>query len=427
MIKTDLTKKIRRIRFLKFLFWFLFSLVVITGIIVIINAVSIGSNNAFIKNNVEDVVYENKLIPEIGSDENFTFTTDEDFKILQLTDIHLGSGMLSVKNDNMALNAVAAMITEEKPDLVVVTGDIAFPVPYTAGTFNNLHSAHTFARLMEQLGVYWCMTFGNHDTEAYSYYSRKAIAKIYEDREKYPHCLFMAGSDDVSGSGNYVINIKNSQGKIVQSLFMLDSHSYTDGDVLGIMWKYDCIHDDQVEWYEKTVEKLTESNGGVRPKSLAFFHIPPIEMKDAFEEYKNAGYKETANIKYHYGKIGEGDELICSSNENYGAFEAFQKNGTQGIFFGHDHLNNLSIDYKGVRLTYGYSIDYLAYSGIAKFGLQRGCTVITVHSDGSFDNYGENYYQDKYSPVNKKEIVDLEHDMAEIMGTEQSPLKKSDQ
>ena len=427
MIKTDLTKKIRRIRFLKFLFWFLFSLVVITGIIVIINAVSIGSNNAFIKNNVEEVAYESKLTPEIGSDENFTFTTDEDFKILQLTDIHLGSGMLSVKNDNMALNAVAAMITEEKPDLVVVTGDIAFPVPYSAGTFNNRHSAHTFACLMEHLGVYWCMTFGNHDTEAYSYYSRKAIAKIYEDREKYPHCLFMAGSEDVSGSGNYIINIKNSQGKIVQSLFMLDSHAYTDGDVLGIMWKYDCIHEDQVEWYEKSVDALTESNGGETPKSLAFFHIPPIEMKDAFQEYKNAGYKETENIKYHYGKIGEGDELICSSNENNGAFEAFQKNGTQGIFFGHDHLNNLSIDYKGVRLTYGYSIDYLAYSGIAKFGLQRGCTVITVHPDGSFDNYGENYYQDKYSPVNKKEIVDLEHDMSEIMGTEQSPLKKSDQ
>ena len=35
----------------------------------------------------------------------------------------------------MALNAVAAMVTAEKPDLVIVTGDIAYPVPFQAGTF----------------------------------------------------------------------------------------------------------------------------------------------------------------------------------------------------------------------------------------------------------------------------------------------------
>jgi len=425
---TETTRKIKhkRRRFLKTLFWFVFALVVLTCIIAMVNAVSIQSNSKFIEENIEEVVYTNKLLPEIGDDENFTFTTDDDFKIMQLTDIHLGGGCLSVKKDNMALNAVAAMINEEKPDLVIVTGDIAFPVPYASGTFNNRHSAILFAQLMEKLGVYWCMSFGNHDTEVYSYYSRRGISNIYENREKYPHCLFQFGSEDVSGCGNYIINIKNTAGKTVQSLFMFDSHSYTDGDLLGILWKYDCIHTDQVLWYEKSVKALTENNGGERPNSLAFFHIPPSEMNDAFEEYQNAGNKDTANVKYNYGKIGEGDYLICSSQYNYGIFEAFQENGTQGAFFGHDHLNNLCVDYKGVRLTYGYSIDYLAYSGISKYGLQRGCTIITVHPDGSFDNHAENYYQDKYRPVFKKEAVDLEHDLASVEGTEQSPLKKSE-
>jgi Icc-related predicted phosphoesterase len=426
MTETTRSKKRKKRKFRKFLFWFVFALVALTGIIAIINAVSLKKNNDFIEDKVEEVVYENKLVPEIGEDENFTFTTDEDFKIMQLTDIHLGAGMLSVENDNKALNAVAAMITEEKPDLVVVTGDLSFPVPYSAGTFNNRHSAIMFARLMEKLGVYWCLTFGNHDTEAYSYYSRKAVAKIYENREKYPHCLFMSGNENVSGSGNYIINIKNSEGKITESLFMFDSHSYTNGDLLGIFWKYDCIHEDQVKWYTKQVSALTDNNGGETPKSLAFFHIPPVEMKEAYEEYKNAGYKDTKNVKLVYGKIGEGDDLICSGNKNYGIFEAFQENNTQGAFFGHDHLNTLSVDYKGVRLTYGYSIDYLAYSGIENFGLQRGCTIITVHPDGSFENHGESYYQDKYTPINKKETVDLEHDMSEIKGTTVSPLKKDE-
>ena len=63
------------------------------------------------------------------------FTTDSDFKVMQITDVHLGGGFLSYSEDRMALNAIAAMIGYEKPDLVVFTGDQAFAVPYIAGTF----------------------------------------------------------------------------------------------------------------------------------------------------------------------------------------------------------------------------------------------------------------------------------------------------
>ena len=421
--KKKRTKKQKVRLALKIIFWIAFCIAIITGIVALINTVSIKSNRAFVENSVKKVSYENQLKPEKGDDGIYTFVTDDDFKITQITDVHIGGGMLSVKKDNMALNAVAAMITAEKPDLVVVTGDVAFPVPYSAGTLNNKKSAMLFADMMEKLGVYWCIAFGNHDTEAYSYYSRATMGSFYQSNN-YPHCLFLSGPSSVSGSGNYVINVKNSKGKITQSLFMMDSHSYTDRDYLGIYWKYDCIHEDQVEWYKNTVKELTEDNGGEAVKSLAFFHIPPIEMMEAYNEYKDAGFKDTDNVKYNYGVIGEGNEAICCSKYNYGIFDAFRENGTQGVFVGHDHLNTLSVDYKGVRLTYGYSIDYLAYSGINKFGLQRGCTNITVHPDGSFENVGENYYQDKYQPINKKETVDLEHGMAEVEGAVESPLKK---
>jgi hypothetical protein len=62
------------------------------------------------------------------------------------------------------------------------------------------------------------------------------------------------------------------------------------------------------------------------------------------------------------------------------------------------------------------SIDYLAYSGISTIGSQRGCTMITVHPDGSFDCTPENYYQDKYQAANAKEAVtmqDLENHIPE--------------
>ena len=66
---------------------------------------------------------------------------------------------------------------------------------------------------------------------------------------------------------------------------------------------------------------------------------------------------------------------------------------TRGTFCGHDHLNNLSVTYKGIRLTYGLSVDYLAYIGIKNYGAQRGFTRITVRPDGGFDCQPVSYYQ----------------------------------
>ena len=36
-------------------------------------------------------------------------------------------------------------------------------------------------------------------------------------------------------------------------------------------------------------------------------------------------------------------------------------------------------------MTYGMSIDYLGYSGIAKQYIQRGATLITTKTDGNID------------------------------------------
>ena len=358
---------------------------------------------------------EDRIIPEKDEDGNWTFTTDRDFKVMQLTDIHIGGGFLSAKKDSMAINAVAAMVKAEEPDLIVVTGDVSYPVPFQAGTFNNLSSAKVFASLMEQLGVYWTLGFGNHDTEAYSYYSREDISDFYS-REDFEYCIFEKGPKDVDGYGNQIINVKNTDGIVTQSLFVFDSHSYVDGDILGIMWKYDNIHENQVVWYEESLKKINAKNAELAKekgieltrtvKSSAFFHIPLEEQKDAWYEYADNGFADTENAKLHYGTAGEGKKVVyCGIGED-GLFEKMLELGsTQAVFCGHDHYNNFSLEYKGIRLTYGMSVDYLAYPGIYKEGSQRGCTLITFSPDGSFDCAAENYYQDKYQSVYEKEVV----------------------
>ena len=141
---------------------------------------------------------ESKLVPQKDENGYWYFTTDGDFKVMHLTDIHIGGGWMSWARDKKAINAVATMITKEKPDLVIASGDIAYPVPFQAGTFNNYSGAKVFANLMETLGVYWSVTFGNHDAEAYSYFDREAVSEFYSN-EDYKYCLYQAGPEDVDG------------------------------------------------------------------------------------------------------------------------------------------------------------------------------------------------------------------------------------
>lgn len=403
----DAKKKNRGKNVCKVLAVLLAVLLAVAGVTAAVNAAGIAANRKFI-NRIAPLSYETQLQPEKDAAGRWVFTADRDFKILQLSDIHIGGGFMSIQKDKAALNAVAAMITAEQPDLVVLTGDLTYPVPVQAGTFNNKENAKLLADLMEQLGVYWAPVLGNHDSESYSYYSRESIGALYES-DAYPHCLFGAGDAAVDGVGNYCINVQNTKGEVTQSLFFLDSNAYVKGNVPGVSWKYDCIHENQVEWYEQELGRITAQNGGEQPKSLAFFHMPLQEMQTAYYEYRDNGYRDTETVQYKFGEAGERDIVVYPSEMNYGFFDRVLELGsTQGIFFGHDHLNNISLAYKGVRLTYGYTIDYLAYSGIKNYGAQRGCTVITVSPDGSFDCSHENYYQDKYSPVSEKETVRMD-------------------
>ena len=353
-------------------------------------------------NTYKKIEYKNQLVPQKDKYGNWYFTTDGDFKIMQLTDIHIGGGFMSKSVDEKALNAVAAMITKEKPDLVIATGDISFPIPHRAGTFNNYSGIKAFANLMESLGVYWDVTFGNHDAEAYSYFDREAVAQFYSD-EEYKYCLFQAGPEDVDGYGNHTIEVKNSMGIITQAIILIDSQAYVkDNLVESIKGTYDNIHPNQVEWYESEILRMNAENEkisreSVPVKSLAFFHIPLVEMDDAWNEFRKNDYKDTENFKYIEGIIAETGRQVCCGFGEDNLFEKMLELGsTKAMFNGHDHVNNTTFEYKGILFSYGYSVDYFAYSGIDKFGSQRGCTMITCKSDTTFTIDKYNYYSDRY-------------------------------
>lgn len=411
---------------------FLTAILVIIAVIALVclgftvaNKISEISMNRYIDSfaKVEYDADDPQLTPKMDEYGNWYFVTDGDFKIMQITDVHIGGGVLSREEDMKAMNAIAAMVAYEKPDLVVSTGDMAATYPHS-GTLNNEYAHEYFARLMENLGVYWTVNFGNHDSEIYNFEDRDDVADIYED-DDYRYCLFSEGPEDVSGYGNHVINVRNSQGLVTQSIIMMDTHSYTDKDPFGLMWDYDYVKVDQIGWYSGVVNTYSAYNRSLlsamdeaeKPanaedfetvKSLLFIHIPLVEVHDAYWEYVNNGRQNTENATFIRGNDGESDQVVYGSKQDTDLFETMVELGsTKGMFYGHDHLNNFVLEYKGIQMSYGYSIDYFAYADIDNWGYQRGCQMITCHADGSFETRHENYYQDKYVPLYPKEAVDM--------------------
>ena len=207
----------------------------------------------------------------------------------------------------------------------------------------------------------------------------------------------------VTDLDSYNANLNST--KITQALVTIDSHSYTDGDYFGIAWKYDNIHQDQIDWYAEEMDKLTAKNveygvaaEDAQVKNLLFFHIPLTEYGRYWNEYKNNGHQDTENVHYVFGQAGESGEKSFPGVNDCLTFETMLLHGGQGTFCGHDHYNTFAIDVTAtvedadgnevtgtIRLTYGMSIDYLAYVGIASDIEQRGGTEIKINPDGSFE------------------------------------------
>lgn len=316
----------------------------------------------------------------------YTITSNEDdFKILQLTDIHLGGSVLSYNKDLKALKAIYKLIDYTKPDLVVVTGDMTFPMGLFSFSFNNTAPVGQFASFMRNTGVPWAFTYGNHDTEKISIANSSDLNELYKSLSWktsknliYPYVQPKVNGKSIWGRNNQLIEIRNSDGTLNQALFLIDSNAYT-GEGMN---KYDYIHDDQVKWYKNEIERLNAEEGKII-SSLGFFHIPLQQYKTAYELYENG----SDEVKYFFGSNDEKMiNKICASDYPSKLFDtAVELGSTKGFFCGHDHYNNMSLEYQGIRLTYGMSIDYLVMPGIARDTKQRGATLITSHKDSSID------------------------------------------
>ena len=264
-------------------------------------------------------------------------------RIAQLTDVHWEpNSEKSEKNPETILK----VLEMEKPDVVILTGDIVTDKPAVKGW-------KKVVDMMEKAEIPFAVTMGNHDAE-----------NLSEDSIYHILCqsrLFLGekGPEALSGTGNYILPVYASDGtdKVNALLYCLDSNDYTpDSEKYG---NYAWIDRNQINWYLEQSRAYAEKNQGKALPALAFLHI-------ALPEYKHLHGRPDM-----YGHLGE--DGGCPKI-NSGMFHAMIEAGdVMGVFAGHDHDNDYIGQEYGIALAYGRVSGHDAYGD-----LERGARIIEL-------------------------------------------------
>ncbi|KAF7806682.1 putative inactive purple acid phosphatase 28 isoform X1 [Senna tora] len=307
------------------------------------------------------------------SDLPLRFRSDGTFKILQVADMHYGSGIITSCRDVMEsefkycsdLNTtrfLKRMIQAESPDFIAFTGDNIFGSS-TNDAAESMFKA--FGPAMES-GLPWAAVLGNHDQE--STMNREELMSFISLMD-YSVSQVNPSTDDstnptqggmitnIDGFGNYHLRVFGAPGSTlanssIMNLFFLDSGDRT---VYQGIRTYGWIKDSQLNWLRNVSQECQgqkqnplHSDGfpPLAPPALVFFHIPIKEVRQLFNK----------------GIVGQFQEGVACSIANSGVLETFlSMRDVKAVFMGHDHKNDFCGNLDGVWFCYGGGFGYHAY------------------------------------------------------------------
>ncbi|EGP92254.1 unnamed protein product [Zymoseptoria tritici ST99CH_1A5] len=259
---------------------------------------------------------------------------DGRFKILQISDAHLATGVGTCRDaigegnqpstkceaDTRTLDFIEKILDDEKPDMVVLSGD-QVEGPQAPDTQSAIFKM--VAPLVER-SIPYAAIFGNHDDEGSQSLRRPAQMSILETL---PFSLSEAGPAEADGTGNYYVEVMaHSNQHSALTLYMLDTHSLSPDEKK--YHGYDWIKPSQTKWFKTTSQELKRSRAHIKYShihmDMAFIHIPLPE------------YAEKANIRAG----GEWKEGVTAPGYNSHFYDALHEEGVVSVGCGHDHVND---------------------------------------------------------------------------------------
>ncbi|MBP5404432.1 MAG: metallophosphoesterase [Clostridia bacterium] len=279
--------------------------------------------------------------------------SDEEIKILFLTDVHLCE-----RQDSTAetIDRLVTYVEREQPDLIILGGD-------TLNGLNDKVRVYQFRNLMDAFQIHWAPVLGNHEGDRPLFMTDRD--KVVEIWSASPYCLmesdtkYTADGRVVDGFGNYVLSLLGADGRIKNAFFMLDNggklekSDYAKWGIDKNKKKVDvAISEAQVDWYRETYAVMKEKNGG-ELTHMCVIHKPLQEMGAAILLPEEITYGDvienwdfTAEAKAAGWTRTDGDlrdKIHCPPYTDGKLYEALVENGAKAVFFGHDHVSDLTL------------------------------------------------------------------------------------
>ncbi|GKY96602.1 hypothetical protein MPSEU_000619800 [Mayamaea pseudoterrestris] len=195
---------------------------------------------------------------------NFRTTNSriETFKIVQITDIHLGETNAG-EQDPYTFETIRTVLSLEQPGLIVLSGDMVTSEVIRTNADDYIRQ---LASVLEPFNVPWCLIFGNHDVAYYSETDRPArvgrsrIVRV--DQASSLLSLTQLGPNYIFGESNYWLDIYASDDATIASrVLLLDS----GGGMLP-----EKIDASQVDWFQATNDPNIAT--------FCFQHLPTADM-----------------------------------------------------------------------------------------------------------------------------------------------------
>lgn len=284
----------------------------------------------------------------------------EGFTVLNLSDPQLSSAEWEDTHvaSQILKYTVEELVSRVRPNLITVSGDLAWA--------EDIDAHRTLSKYLDSFQIPWAPVLGNHDNQS----GVERSNEIGDVLENYNFCLFEKGPSDL-GVGNYVICIEEG-GRPSFALIMMDSHdrySYTDENGKEHT-AWGALSSLQLQWY---TEKALELEAlGCRSNAI-ITHIPPFYTRKVFNSCLRVPdtladlsplstdadklWRDGAN-----GAFGVMHENISSAEHDNGFGETLESLGkTSHVIFGHNHIDNASVEYNGIRYTFSNKLGIGCY------------------------------------------------------------------
>lgn len=329
-----------------------------------------NTNSSSSKSGGDDDDYDDDDLIELYPD------LDGKFKIVQLSDLHMGVGEGECldeypiptnrdseicKADPKTTQFINRVLDIERPQLVIFTGD------QVMGHRSLQDSETTLLKAVSPVierKIPWALTWGNHDDEGSL--SRWQLSELVVSL---PYTIFQFSQfdtrDNSFGVGNYIKQVKqrnglvNGSGLPLATFYFLDSHKYSKSNKLSP--GYDWIKEAQWDYMKQMYENNLKSDILKVPNhlSMAFFHIP-------LPEYLNQRSKKAPDSNNEM--VGTFKEGVTAPKYNSGGLTTLDSMGVQVTSCGHDHCNDYclkddSTPNRNIWLCYGGSAGEGAYAG----------------------------------------------------------------